>query len=161
MYGGVKPAEAINTLKPHLPIDVFRHYMTLFEAMPNMLFFDRFLFVHGGIPQDRLVKERWKDLSSLNDPDMRFQMMWSDPSTADVIPADLQDQSARFAFGQMQFRAFMQRVGCHTMVRGHEKVDEGFVVVVRRRRHARSITLFSAGGHDNDDLPPRARATAR
>ncbi len=153
MYGGVKPAEAINTLKPLLPIDVFRHYRTLFEEMPNMLLFDRFLFVHGGIPKDRLVKERWKDLSSLNDADMRFQMMWSDPSTADVIPADLQDQASRFAFGRMQFRAFMQRVGSHTMVRGHEKVLSGFASSYADDDHARLFTLFSAGGRDNGDLP--------
>jgi hypothetical protein len=153
MYGGVKPAEAINTLKPLLPIDVFRHYRTLFEEMPNMLLFDRFLFVHGGIPKDRLVKERWKDLSSLNDPDIRFQMMWSDPSTADVIPADLQDQAARFAFGRMQFRAFMQRIGAHTMLRGHEKILSGFASSYADDGGARCLTLFSAGGKDNGDLP--------
>ena len=153
MYGGVKPAEAINTLKPLLPIDVFRHYRTLFEEMPNMLLFDRFLFVHGGIPKDRLVKERWKDLSSLNDADLRFQMMWSDPSTADVIPADLQDQASRFAFGRMQFRAFMQRLGSHTMVRGHEKILPGFSASYDDDDHARLFTLFSAGGKENADLP--------
>ena len=152
IYGGVKPAEAINTLKPHVPMEVFRHYASTFEVMPNMLFFDRFLFVHGGIPKDRALKEKYQDLSSLNDPDIRFQMMWSDPSTADVIPADLQDKSARFAFGKMQFKAFMQRVGCHTMFRGHEKVNEGFVVSYDDPS-ARLITLFSAGGSDNDDLP--------
>jgi hypothetical protein len=153
MYGGVKPAEAINTLKPHLPIDVFRHYKALFEEMPNVFIFDKFFFVHGGIPKDRLVKERWKDLSSLNDPDMRFQMMWSDPSTADVIPADLQDQASRFAFGRMQFRAFMQRIGTRTMVRGHEKVLSGFATTYEDDDHARVLTLFSSGGQDNNDLP--------
>jgi hypothetical protein len=152
IYGGVKPAEAINTLKPHVPMEVFRHYQATFEVMPNILFFDRFVFVHGGIPKDRILKEKYQDLSSLNDADIRFQMMWSDPSTADVIPADLQDKSARFAFGKMQFKAFMQRVGCHTMFRGHEKVNEGFVVSYDDPS-ARLITLFSAGGHDNDDLP--------
>lgn len=152
MYGGVKPAEAINTLKPHLSVDVFRHYQKTFEALPNMLFFDRFLFVHGGIAKDRLLKERFKDLASLDDPDIRFQMMWSDPSSADVIPADLQDKSARFAFGKLQFKAFMQKVGCHTMVRGHEKVNEGFQRTYDDP-HASLITLFSSGGADNEDLP--------
>ncbi|MBX3234084.1 MAG: serine/threonine protein phosphatase [Labilithrix sp.] len=152
MYGGVKPAEAINSLKPHLPVDVFRHYRTLFEAMPNVFLFDRFMFVHGGIPKDRAIKEKWKDLSSLNDGDLRFQMMWSDPSTADVIPADLQDQAARFAFGRMQFRAFMQRVGANTMMRGHEKIIDGFHAVYDDEL-GRLLTLFSAGGKDNNDLP--------
>ena len=155
MYGGVKPAEAINTLKPLLPVDVFRHYRTLFEQMPNTLLFDRFMFVHGGIPKDRLLKERWKDLSSLNDPDIRFQMMWSDPSTADVIPADLQDQAARFAFGRMQFLAFMQRIGANTMIRGHEKVVSGFAEAYTDDM-GRLATVFSAGGKDNNDLPPES-----
>ncbi|MFW5920907.1 MAG: metallophosphoesterase, partial [Polyangiales bacterium] len=152
IFGGVRPAEAINTLKPHVPIEVFRHYMKLFDAMPNMLLFDRTLFVHGGIARDKLIKERWKDLSSLNDEDIRFQMMWSDPSTADVIPADLQEQSARFPFGKLQLAAFLQRIGCHTLVRGHEKVEEGFRRSVDED-NALLITLFSAGGKANDDLP--------
>ena len=153
IYGGVRPAEAINTLKPHLPVDVFRRYAQLFEVMPNVLLFDRTMFVHGGIPRDRLIKERWKDLSTLNDPEARFQMMWSDPSAADVIPAALQEQSARFPFGKLQFASFMRRLGCHALVRGHEKVEEGF-----RRIYDDDagllISLFSAGGEDNRDLPP-------
>jgi hypothetical protein len=152
IYGGVRPAESINTLKPYLSMDVFRHYMRLFDALPNTLLFERIFFVHGGIPRDRLTKERWKDLSSLNDPDLRFQMMWSDPSTADVIPADLQDKSNRFAFGRLQLRAFLKRLGCHTLVRGHEKVNKGIDRVYEGANET-LITLFSAGGGDNDDLP--------
>ena len=155
IYGGVRPAESINTLKPYLSMDVFRHYMKLFDALPNTLLFDKILFVHGGIARDRLLKERWKDLSSLNDKDIRFQMMWSDPSSADVIPADLQDKSNRFAFGRLQLRAFLQRIGCHTLIRGHEKVNAGIESVYEgdAARECSLITLFSAGGSDNDDLP--------
>lgn len=152
IYGGVRPAEAINTLKPYLKIDVFRRYMKLFDTMPNVLLFDRLFFVHAGIPRDLLIKERWKDLSSLNDPDIRFQMMWSDPSAADVIPAALQEQTARFPFGRLQFQAFMQRVGTHTLIRGHEKVESGFETVYDSPGGT-LCTLFSAGGADNGDLP--------
>ncbi len=152
IYGGVQPSEAINTLRPHVPMDALRDYMRLFEALPNVLLFDRLFFVHGGLPRDRMLKERWKDLSSLNDPDLRFQMMWSDPSTADVIPLDLQDKSSRFAFGRLQFRSFMQRVGSTTMIRGHEKVNEGFQKTYDGDEGT-LITLFSAGGKDNQDLP--------
>jgi len=151
VYGGVKPAEAINSLKPHLPVEVFRKYMEAFDALPNVLLFDKVMFVHGGIPRDLLVKEKWKDMSALNDPDMRFQMMWSDPSTADIIPAELQEQSARFPFGRLQAAAFLQRMGCHTLIRGHEKVEEGF-----KKNYddddVTLMTLFSAGGETNDDL---------
>lgn len=152
IYGGVKPAEAINTLKPHLPIEVFRHYMKLFDNLPNTLLFDRTLFVHAGIPRDSLIKERWKDLNALNDPDIRFQMMWSDPSSADVIPAALQEQSARFPFGRLQAAHFLQRIGCTTLIRGHEKVESGFAQTYHDD-NVTLITLFSAGGTDNKDLP--------
>ncbi len=152
VYGAVRPSEAMNTLKPHFSEEVFQHYIRLFEAMPTSLLFEKFLFVHGGIPKDSTTKALYKDLSSLNEWDIRFQMMWSDPSVADVIPASLQDQSARFPFGKLQCQAFLQRIGCHTIFRGHEKVDEGF-----RQTYAEDafslFTVFSSGGATNDDLP--------
>jgi hypothetical protein len=152
IYGGVKPAEAINTLVGYLPGEYFEQYMHLFESLPNMLFFDRLLFVHAGIPRDAAIAEKYKDLSSLNDPDLRFQMLWSDPSSADHIPDDLQAQNARFPFGRLQFDKFMARLGCTMMVRGHEKIDEGFREVYPGNPIL-LFNLFSAGGADNDDLP--------
>ncbi|HEX7663808.1 MAG TPA: metallophosphoesterase family protein, partial [Polyangiaceae bacterium] len=152
VYGGVKPAEGIDAVKPYVSVDVLREYIAFFEAMPNMLLFDRTLFVHGGAPRDRTLKERWKDLSSLNDPDLRFQMMWSDPSKADVVPSDLQDKSARFSFGKLQARSFLQRLGVTTMVRGHEKVNSGFVESIGDEQ-VKVFTLFSSGGATNEDLP--------
>jgi hypothetical protein len=152
VYGAVRPSEAMSTLKPHFSDEVFQHYIKLFEAMPTSLLFEKFLFVHGGIPKDSTIKSLYKDLSSLNEWDIRFQMMWSDPSSADVIPASLQDQSSRFPFGKLQCQAFLQRLGCHTIFRGHEKVDEGF-----REEYAEDaislFTIFSSGGKTNDDLP--------
>ena len=154
IYGGVKPAEAINTLIGHIPGEVFQEYMKMFEQMPNMLFFDDLMFVHAGIPRDTDIKAKLVDMASLNDPDLRFQMLWSDPSTADRIPDDLQAQNARFPFGKKQFEAFMGRLGCSMMFRGHEKVDEGFKTMYGDG--ASLATLFSAGGADNFDLPPES-----
>jgi hypothetical protein len=151
IYGGVKPAEAINTLAAHMPGEMFAAYMRMFEEMPNMLFFDDLMFVHAGIPRDADIKAKLADLAALNDPDLRFQMLWSDPSTTDYIPDDLQAQNARFPFGRLQFEAFMHRLGCSMMVRGHEKVDAGFRPMYGE--HASLISLFSAGGADNEDLP--------
>jgi hypothetical protein len=153
IFGGVRPAEAISTLEPYAPKEMFGEYMRFFEAMPNMLVFDKSLFVHAGIPRDQLIAEKWKDLGSLNDPDLRFQMMWSDPSEADFIPDELQQKNARFPFGRLQFRSFMARLGCNTMVRGHEKVDAGFKKIYDDGL-VLLFNLFSAGGKDNDDLPP-------
>jgi hypothetical protein len=99
-----------------------------------------------------LLKERFRGLASLNDKDIRFQMMWSDPSSADVIPTALQEQSARFPFGRLQSLAFLQKIGCHTLIRGHEKVEEGFRRVYDDENQL-LITLFSSGGADNADLP--------
>jgi hypothetical protein len=152
VYGGVKPSEAIDTLKPHVPPEVFQVYMKLFDAMPNVYLFDRAMFVHAGIPRDRLLKERFKNLASLNEPEMRFQMMWSDPSSVDVIPVSLQDQSSRFAFGRLQALSFLRRIGCDALIRGHEKVNDGFHRVYDDENML-LVTLFSSGGADNDDLP--------
>jgi uncharacterized tellurite resistance protein B-like protein len=151
IYGGVKPAEAINTLIGHIPGEVFQEYMQMFEQLPNMLFFDDLMFVHAGIPRDSDIKARLKDMSSLNDPELRFQMLWSDPSTADFIPDDLQAQNARFPFGKRQFEAFMARLGCSMMIRGHEKIDAGFKTMYGDV--ASLLSLFSSGGADNHDLP--------
>jgi len=151
IYGGVKPAEAINTLIGLVPGEVFQEYMNMFEQLPNMLFFDDLMFVHAGIPRDADIKAKLTDMASLNDPDLRFQMLWSDPSTADYIPDDLQAQNARFPFGKKQFEAFMARLGCSMMVRGHEKIDAGFKSMYGDV--ASLLSLFSAGGAENNDLP--------
>lgn len=152
IYGGVKPAEAINTLVNHMPGEIFAEYMRMFEELPNVLFFDDLMFVHAGIPRDVDIKAKVVNLAGLNDPDLRFQMLWSDPSTADYIPDDLQAQNARFPFGKQQFESFMNRIGCSMMVRGHEKVDAGFRPMYGGAPSL--ISLFSAGGADNNDLPP-------
>ena len=152
IYGGVKPAEAINSLIGHMPKQMFELYMKLFEAMPNMLMFDRTLFVHAGIPRDSTLAEKWQDMSSLNDPEIRFQMLWSDPSEADYIPDELQAQNARFPFGRQQFERFMTTIGGNTMVRGHEKIIDGFASVYPLGAMP-LLNLFSAGGMQNEDLP--------
>lgn len=152
VYGGVKPADTINSLAPLLPGEVFERYLKFFEKMPNSLFFDNLFFVHGGLPREATMKERWKDLSALNDPDVRFQMLWSDPSRADAIPDDLQEASARFPFGRLQFRQFMSKIGCAVMCRGHEKINAGFRDMYPKD-DLRLLTVFSAGGVANDDIP--------
>jgi hypothetical protein len=149
----VRPAEAYTSIQDVAPKEVFSAYMKLFEALPNLLFFDRTMFVHAGIPRDSTIAERWKGLPTLNDQEVRFQMLWSDPSEADAIPDELQKENARFPFGRKQFRAFMSRLGATTMIRGHERVVEGFKEVYDAPE-ARLISLFSAGGKTNADLPP-------
>jgi hypothetical protein len=148
----VRPSEAMTALQAIAPTEVFAAYMRLFEALPNFLVFDRTLFAHAGIPRDATIAERYHDLASLNDPEIRFQMLWSDPSDADAIPDELQKASARFPFGRKQFKNFMARLGCTTLIRGHERIVEGFRQIYDGEPAL--LSLFSAGGRTNDDLPP-------
>src|SRR4029079_3745430 len=128
--------------------EVLATFMRLFEALPNMLVFDKTLFVHAGIPREDTLAARFTALASLNDPDIRFQMLWSDPSEADFVPLELQKANARFPFGKKQLKSFLSRLGATTLVRGHERVAEGFRLVYDDP-DARLITLFSAGGKTN------------
>jgi hypothetical protein len=155
VVSAVSPAEAVPAIEDFVSQDVLEAYRHLFEHMPTSFLFDRTLFVHAGIPRDETLAERYRDLSSLDDAMLRFEMMWSDPIDTDHVPAALQRESTRFSFGRDQFRAFMERTGCHALIRGHEQIDEGFresLSVAGRRLY----TLFSAGGH-NPDLPVASR----
>lgn len=152
VFGGVRPSEAIDRLQGVAGDDVFRVYKHLFEQLPCSFLFGRMLFAHAGIPRDDTLAERWRGLESLNDSEIRFQMLWSDPSEAEYIPLNLQKANARFPFGQRQFKSFMNRLGCTTMIRGHERIPEG-IRQVYQDQDASLYTLFSAGGATNQDLP--------
>ena len=148
----VHPAEALATLAPLAPRELLEAYRVLFEEMPTSLLVDRTLFVHGGIPRDDALAARYRDLGSLDDPELRFQMAWSDPLPVDRVATEHQRTQVRFGFGHAQFRAFMERVGCHTLIRGHEQIAEGFRVAYDLGDRL-LLDLFSAGGGDNRDLP--------
>ncbi len=152
VYGGVSPEEAIDALQDIAPQEVFRGYRDLFESLPNMLLFDKIMFVHAGIPRDSTIGFKWVGLSSLNDAEMRFQMLWGDPSDADYLPTMLQESNARFPWGQLQFRKFMSRIGCSSMMHGHERVEKGFKTVYDDGE-VMLLKVFSAGGATNNDLP--------
>ena len=151
----VTPAEAIDSIAPLAPRELLLAQMHLFDLLPSMLLFDRTLFVHAGIPRDDIMTSRWKGLASLNDPEIRLQMAWSDPSDADFVPLELQRANTRFAFGRIQFRSFLTRIGCSLMIRGHERIVEGLRYVYRDP-DALLLSLFSSGGAANEDLPPNS-----
>ncbi len=155
IYSAVRPAESIEGVRMHASREMLLEYMTLWESLPGMLLFGRTLFVHGGIPRDALIKERVRSLEGLNDPEVKFQMLWSDPSVVDVIPRSLQEQSYRFGYGRLQCRGFLRRLGCHSMIRGHDRVDEGFRLNFLDDQ-IMTATIFSAGGADNRDLPEQS-----
>ncbi len=119
IVSGVYPAEALASIVPHVPVEMLEAYRQLFEHMPTSMVCERTLLVHAGIPRDDTFAARYRDLYSLNDPEMRFQMMWSDPEHLDHVHVEQQRMNARFTFGRDQFRGFMERTGMTTMVRGH------------------------------------------
>ncbi|HVK83849.1 MAG TPA: metallophosphoesterase family protein [Kofleriaceae bacterium] len=149
---GVYPAEALASIVPHVPIEMLEAYRQMFEAMPTALACDRTLLVHAGMPRWDTFESKYRGLASLNDPEIRFQMMWSDPGPTNHIPVEMQRENPRFTFGRDQFRAFMERSRMTTLIRGHEQIDRGFDVFYDLDKY-RLLTLFSAGGSENADLP--------
>lgn len=148
----VRPAEAIRSIIDVAPRELLSAYMRFFNVMPNVLAFGRTVFVHAGIPRQDTIAERLQTLAGLNHPEVRLQMVWSDPSDAAFVPIELQRANARFPFGRSQFRSFMNKIGCSLMIRGHERVVEGLRTVYEDP-DAALLTLFSAGGPHNEDVP--------
>jgi hypothetical protein len=147
----VYPAETIGSIAPYVTPGALEAYRVLFEAMPAMFLCESTMIVHGGIPRDDTF-QAYSDLSSLNHPDVRFQRMWSDPAHAEHVPLELQLANPRFSFGLRQFRAFMERTGFQTMIRGHDKIEEGFRTIFASGELL-LLNVFSAGGATNADLP--------
>jgi len=148
----VRPAEGMMSLEGIADDAFFNEYRQMFEELPSSMSFGPLFFAHAGIPREASLREKWKDLSSLNDPELRFEMMWSDPSDTEAVPDELQKKVARFGYGTAQFRSFMARIGSSVMIRGHERVVEGFRTDYDFPE-TRLLTLFSAGGEFNFDLP--------
>ncbi len=148
----VRPAEGMMNLSGVAGDGFFKEFMQLFEELPTSLAFDGLFFTHAGIPREATLRDKWRGLSSLNEPDIRFEMMWSDPSDTEAVPDELQKKVARFGYGSSQFRSFMARIGCQAMFRGHERIVDGFRATWSFP-DANLYTLFSAGGASCADLP--------
>ncbi|MBM4374974.1 MAG: serine/threonine protein phosphatase [Deltaproteobacteria bacterium] len=151
----VRPCEAMDSLSSVDGSQLLRSYRRLFDDMPTSFVFGDTFFVHGGIPRDATFEAKWRGLDTLNDPDLAFEMLWSDPGDVDAVPRDLQKEVARFGFGRRQFQRFMKSTGCRLMVRGHERVVEGMRLTYDLE-DAKLISLFSAGGEKNADLPTKS-----
>lgn len=152
----VWPAEGYAALTGAGAWQQVEEYRQLFEALPHFLLFEQFCMVHAGAPPDNHLKTGFDDLSALNNPDLRMLALWGDPSTADVIPVSLQHKKTmRFSYGKSQLQYFLETMGCHSVIRGHEVVKAGFKTVYEDGP-IRAYTLFSAGGSTNNDLPTKA-----
>ena len=67
-------------------------------------------------------------------------------ATEELSALELQRANTRFPFGREQYRRFMARVGCATMIRGHERVVEGLRKLARMQRE------FARRGHEDDSV---------
>jgi hypothetical protein len=148
----VRPCEAMDSLATVDGARLLNAYRKMFDDLPTTFLFGDVMFVHGGIPRDETLERKWQGLGSLNDPEIAFEMLWSDPSDVDAVPRELQREVARFGFGRRQFQHFMKLCGCRAMVRGHERVCAGFKTTYDDAE-ATLVTLFSAGGTSNAELP--------
>ena len=151
IVSSVIPADAVDTWAPRLPAGYLAMAKSLFDQLPSVVLIDRIILVHGGVPRHSHLAN-WRGLSSLNDPQVRLEMCWSDPVMISEVDTALQEQSQRFAFGMSQFTGFMDAIGARVMIRGHEKVGPGFKKEYDDGRY-RLFTVFSAGGYNNRDLP--------
>ena len=106
--------------------------------------------VHGGIPRPLLAEGGYftylENLAMLSDPDytdpfgrkMTQNLMWSDPYSGE---GELREGLGRFYFTEEQFLDFIETIGVHQMLRGHEWMDAGF----REHFDGRLYTIFSSG----------------
>ena len=137
----VRPCEALESLSGMDALPLLKAYRRLFEDLPTSFLFGKTLFTHGGIPRDATFESKWRGLKTLNDPELAFEMLWSDPGDVEAVPRELQKEVARFGFGRRQFARFMKTLGCSVMVRGHERVTEGLRVTYSEP-NATLLTLF-------------------
>jgi hypothetical protein len=155
IYGGVKPAEAINTLVGYMPGEMFEAYMQFFEQIPNVLLFDRTMFVHAGIPRDRDDGERFTDLSALNDPICGSRCCGAIRRAPTTSPTSCRPQNARFPFGRLQFEKLHEADRLHD-AGARPREDRRGLPRGLPRQPDDLLNLFSAGGADNDDLPEQS-----
>ncbi len=160
IYGGVKPAEAINTLIGHVPGEVFAGLHEAVRGAAEHAVLRRSDVRPRRHPARRATSRpsssTWRRSTTRTSASRCCGAIRRRPTT---IPDELQAQNARFPFGKRQFEAFMARLGCTMMVRGHEKVDAGFKTDVRRGRVA--ARRCSPPAAPTTTTCRRTRATAR
>lgn len=115
----------------------------LFEHLYNALLVEqRYLLVHGGLPQRARTIE---DLAyaHLSHPKKPFleEMLWSDPNE-DVEEAYASPRGAGKLFGRNLTIEALKRFNVKILIRGHEPCEEGFKI----NHDGKVLTLFSRKG---------------
>ncbi len=129
-------------------------YLTFFNTLGQIAFIQSkskvTMIAHGGIPRPILESGTYfsylNQLSDLSDRaildpfgrTMVQNLMWSDPYNDG---GDLREGMGRFYFTEAQFLDFLETIGVHQMLRGHQWMEEGY----RAQFQNRIYTIFSSG----------------
>jgi len=132
-------------------------YASYFERLPYLVSLNhsgkKYLVCHGGIPghdysavynEEKLQEYLLPPCEHSKEGIMLSQMLWGDPGDAS---SSFRGMEIRFEFNKAEFIEFMDRNGYDILIRGHQPVDNGGMFCYNNRL----ISLFSSGGHNNDD----------
>jgi len=102
----------------------------------------RCVFLHGGVPSEAKSLEDVAFAHLKHPAESHLtEILWSDPGE-DFVGTYPSPRGAGRLFGPDVTKKFLEMLGVHVLVRGHEPVDEGF----RISHNGRVLTLFSRRG---------------
>ncbi len=133
---------------------LLKAYLSFFETLGQYALIQTqkviTMVVHGGIPRPLPTEEGYftylENLAMLSDAEhmdpfgrkMTQNLMWSDPYSGEE---DLREGMGRYYFTESQFMDFIETIGVHQMLRGHQWMDAGY----REHFGSRLYTIFSSG----------------
>lgn len=145
----------LSKLNKSFKLSTLEDYLKFFYSLCTVAFIiqehSNTMLVHGGIPRPKdngynKYYEYIDTISTLTNEELKdhlnrsivHNMLWSDP--CDEIPESYVDR-ARFYFTRLHFDEFMNKIGCHRLIRGHEAESDGY----KNFFDESLTTIFSAG----------------
>jgi hypothetical protein len=154
---GFYPADTTALMNRVLTPEVNNLYVSYLDRLPYLVSLShsgkKYLICHGSIPRHdyaSLFREEklMECLLPVNDHTkegiMLNQMLWGDPGDAS---SSFRGTETRFEFSKAEFIEFLDKHGYDMLIRGHQPVDDGVMFCFNNRL----ISLFSSGGHSNND----------
>lgn len=151
------PADTTILMNRMLTPEVNNLYFNYLLRLPYLISLKypgkKYLICHGSIPRHDFVgyfnEEKLLELflpasDQSNEGIMLNQMLWGDPGDNSSV---FRGSEIRFEFSKTEFLEFMNKHGYDIMIRGHQPVDKGVMICYNNRL----ISLFSSGGHGNED----------
>ena len=154
---GFAPADTAELMNRIFSQPVNNLYSSYLERLPYIVSLNHsgksYMICHGGIPghdfspaynEEKLIKYQLPSIDHSREGIMLSQILWGDPGDAS---SSFRGMEIRFEFNKAEFIEFMDRNGYDFLIRGHQPVDNGVMYCYNNRL----ISLFSTGGHDNND----------